>query len=174
MSGNMQIQTDVLGGLLFINEKDVYKRLGAFLSEERAGDNKNYSELMKPADMKPYTAVSFREQDGEKLPNVLTPAFEARELVLQFAITAPDRDAFMDRYNRFLTLLKTGESGWLRITVPELRRTYRVYYMGCTGWKQLTDFGGEVVARFSVKFREPKPHQSLFIAAIDNDIEIVP
>ena len=45
----MQIQTDVLGGLLFINEKDVYKRFGAFLSEERAGTIKIHGRFLSRA-----------------------------------------------------------------------------------------------------------------------------
>ena len=68
---------DILEGLLFINDQDVYKTCGAFLTEDKAGDNTNYATLLTPPKMKAYTAVSFREQDGEKLPDKLTPAFEA-------------------------------------------------------------------------------------------------
>ncbi len=31
-------------------------------------------------------------------------------------------------------------------------RSYRMYYKDCTDYTQLTDFGGEVIAKFSVRF----------------------
>ena len=66
---------DILKGLLLINGVDVFVDYGAFLAEEKAGDTKNYSALLKPPSAKPHTAVSFREKDGEKLPDALLPAW---------------------------------------------------------------------------------------------------
>ena len=57
---------DVLKGLLLINDVDIFTDYGAFLVEEKPGENKNYSSLLKPPATKTHTAVSFREQDGEK------------------------------------------------------------------------------------------------------------
>ena len=54
---------DILKGLLLINGVDVFVDYGAFLAEEKAGDTKNYSALLKPPSAKPHTAVSFREKD---------------------------------------------------------------------------------------------------------------
>lgn len=145
----------ILDGLLFINSKDVYKTYGAFLSEDKAGDNTNYSALLKPPGMKPYTAVSFRERDGEDLPATLTPAFEARDIELQFAIFGSSKADFISKYTAFVTMLR---SGWLDIRVPELNKTYRMYYSSCSGYTQLTPLEGNVIAgKFKVKFREPKP-----------------
>lgn len=148
---------DVLKGLLLINGVDIFTDYGAFLVEDKPGENKNYSALLKPPSAKPHTAVSFREKDGEKLPETLVPAWEARDVTLCFAIMAADRTQFLSRYSSFLEFLRTGEKGWLTITPAELGRTYRMYYKDCTDYTQLTDFGGEVAAKFSVRFREPVP-----------------
>ena len=105
--------------------------------------------------MKTYTVVSFREQDGEKLPDKLTPAFEARDVTLQFAITGHGQAGFIHNYQAFLTLLK---SGWLNIRLPELGKTYRMYYKESTSYDQLTPLEGTTVAgKIKVKFREPVP-----------------
>lgn len=145
----------MLEGLLYINDKDVFKLYGAYLTEEKEGNFTNYSTLMKLPSMKPYTAVNFREEDGEKLPDKLTPAFEPREVTLNFAITAGSSTEFLTCYRAFATLLK---SGWLNFYLPELEKTFRVYYQSCGDYEQLTTFGnGMVAARFKVKFREPNP-----------------
>lgn len=146
---------DVLSGLLFINSNDVYNAYGAFLAEDNAGDHTNYSALLAPPKMKAYTAVSFREHDGEKLPANLTPAFEARDVTLQFAIVSAGKADYIRKYKDFLTLLK---SGWLDIRLPELSKTYRMYYKESSGYDQLTQLDEETVAaKFKVKFREPVP-----------------
>lgn len=148
---------NVLKGLLLINDVDVFTDYGAFLVEEKVGENKNYSSLLKPPPTKTHTAVSFREQDGEKLPETLVSAWEARDVVLHFAIIASDRQQFLLRYSTFLAFLKAGDKGWLKLYLQELDRTFRLYYKECTDYSQLTDFGREVAAKFSVKFREPSP-----------------
>lgn len=146
---------NILEGLLFINDGDVYKTCGAFLTEDKDGDNTNYAALLMPPKMKAYTAVSFREHDGEKLPANLTPAFEARDITLQFAIIGTGKADYIKKYRDFLTILK---SGWLDIRLPELSKTYRMYYKESTGYDQLTQLNDETVAaKFKVKFREPVP-----------------
>ena len=145
----------ILEGLLFINDQDVYATYGAFLSEDHAGDNTNYSALLKPPAMKPYVAVSFREQDGEKLPDILTPAFEARDISLQFALFADSTADWLARYAAFVEML---HSGWLNIRVPELGKTFRVYYKSCSQYSQLTPLDGGITAgKFTVIFHEPTP-----------------
>ena len=146
---------EILKGLLYINNKDVYSEYGAFLTEDAAGKYGNYSELLTPPKTKPYTAVSFREDDGEKLPDTLPPqAFEARDVTLYFAVTADTPQIFMQKYSSFVNFLK---SGWLNIRLPELNKTYKMYYRDCTGYEQLTPIDGRVVAKFKVKLREPVP-----------------
>ncbi len=148
---------EVLEGLLFINKKDVFKEYGVFLHEDKAGAHTNYNELLKPPSMKDYVAVSFRERDGEQLPeNLPMPRFEARDVTLQFTLLADTKAEFMNRYTAFIALLR---SGWLDIRLPELERTYRMYYKDCTGYEQLSYLKEEAVyaAQFKVKFREPQP-----------------
>lgn len=151
---------DIREGLLYINDKDVFKTYGAFLTEEKEGDFTNYSALLKPPAMKPHTAVSFREEDGEKLPEILTPAFEPRDVTLFFAILAESKADYLKKYMALVDLLKTGGdgTGWLNIRLPELDKTFRMYYQSCSDYSQLTTLeGGEVAAWFKVKLREPQP-----------------
>ena len=146
---------EILEGLLFINDTDVYTGYGAFLTEDSPGNFSNYSELLKPAKMKPYTAVDFREENGEKLPDILPdPAYEARDVTLYFAIMADTAAVFLSRYSDFLRLLK---SGWLDLRLPELGKTYRMYYKDSPGYEQLTPIDGKVAAKFKVTLREPGP-----------------
>ncbi len=146
---------NVLEGLLYINDQDVYAAYRAFLSEDQQGQHTNYSALLKPPAMKAYVAVDFREHDGEKLPEQLTPAFEPRDITLQFAIMADSKAEFVSRYSAFVAMLR---SGWLEMRLPELNRTYRVYYQSCTEYSQLTYLDDDTVAgKFKVKFREPIP-----------------
>ncbi len=147
----------VLEGLLFINEKDVCREYGVFLHEDKAGAHTNYNELLKPPSMKDYVAVSFRERDGEQLPDTLPmPRIEPRDVTLQFTLLADTKAEFMNRYTAFIALLR---SGWLDVRLPELDRTYRMYYKDCTGYEQLSYLEQEAVyaAQFKVKFREPQP-----------------
>lgn len=149
---------DILKGLLFINDTDVFVTYGAFLAEdEGASEEVNYSALLSPPEVKEYSAVDFRELDGEKLPATLLPRFKPRDVTLQFAIVAENKAQFLYRYSSFILFLKNGVNGWLTFRLLELNRTYRFYYKKATEYKQLTDLSGEVAARFDVVFREPEP-----------------
>jgi len=147
---------EVVKGLLYINNKDVYLEYGAFLTEDAEGKYANYSELLSSPKMKPYVSVDFREDDGEKLPdNLPHPAFEPRNVSLNFAILADTGAIFKNKYFAFISFLK---SGWLNIQVPELSKTYKMYFLECSGYEQLTPIdGGQVAAKFKVKLREPVP-----------------
>lgn len=146
---------DIIKGLLQINGRDVFEEYGAFLCHDKQNRNTNYSELLKPPKMKTYTSVDFREEDGEKLPAVLLPRVEARDLTLQFAIVGASREDFLARYDKFLGMLR---SGWLEFFLPDIGRTFRLYYKECSGYKQLTPLSArQVGGKFTVKFREPHP-----------------
>ena len=110
-------------GLLKINGTDMAS-LGCFLYEENAGDHTNYDSLMKPPKMKEYTSVSYRELDGEELPETLLPRYEARDIMLKMAVVADTRAGWFNNYNAVLALLK---SGWLTLDVPEIGRVMKVY-----------------------------------------------
>lgn len=149
---------DIMKGLLFINNRDVWTDFGAWLVEDKEGETKNYSALQKPPATKTHVAVSFREQDGEKLPEKLVQKWEPRDISLKFAVAADDRAAFMSRRDTFVSFLKNGTDGWLEIRVPELGKTYRVHYKDCSDYDHLEDIGnGMVAARFTIKFHEPNP-----------------
>jgi len=78
-----------LTGYMSINGKDTWTEYSAFLCEDKQDDNFNFGELLKPLEMKDYTAVDFRERDGEELPDVLpSPCYKARDVTLYIAVYA--------------------------------------------------------------------------------------
>lgn len=142
---------EMLKGLLYFNDKDAYTQYGVFLTENRCDEHTNIDALLAAPAMKPYLSVSFRELDGEKLPAVLpVPRFEARDMTLYFCLCVETAEDYQNRYAAFVSLLKSGR---LSIRVPNLNRTYKVYYKELSGYEQLS----ETTARFKVKFREPEP-----------------
>lgn len=143
---------------LYINGKDAWTTYKVFLAEDRAGDNRNYSEILTPPPTKERKAVSYPEEDGERLPKTLSPALEARDITLSFALIADNKAAFFAAYKAFLSALKTGDKGWLTLRIVDLDKTIEVYYLSASSYRQLSTFtGGVVAARFDIKFREPKP-----------------
>jgi hypothetical protein len=146
---------EILKGLLLINGTDVYLEYGAFLTEDKPAEHTNYTALLRPANMKSYAAVSFREDNGEKLPETLLSRSEARDVTLQFAIIANSTTSFKTKYKGFIQFLK---SGWLNINVTELGETFKMYFSACSDYEQLTSVSTTAVAaKFKVKLREPNP-----------------
>lgn len=144
--------------LLYINGLDAYATWGVFLAEDKPSERRNYAQLLTPPPTKARQAVSFAEEDGERLPRDLAPAHDARDLTLTFALTAPSKSAFLTRYSAFLQALKTGQKGWLELRLTELAKTYTLYYLSASSYRQLTPLeGGAVAALIDIKFREPKP-----------------
>ena len=92
----------ILEGLLTINGVDIYKEYNAFLAEDSAAGHSNYDELLKVPAMKAYTTVSFREENGERLPDVLPePHYEARDVTLQFGILTGTKEEW---YRKVVTV----------------------------------------------------------------------
>lgn len=148
---------DILEGLLYINDVDVYKEYGVFLAEKAQDGHENYDALLAPSDTKEQTAVNIREEDGEKLPDTLVVTFKPRDVTLYFAVNAGSRAEFLKRRSDFLAFLRKGRGGWLDFHLPEAGRTFRFYLKSFPSWEQLA-FGEEFsAARFQVTFREPKP-----------------
>ena len=76
-----------LTGYMVINGKDAWTEYSAFLCEDRPEDSTNMAELLKPPEMKEYTAVDFRERNGEELPQQLPlPRCKPRDLTLYLAV----------------------------------------------------------------------------------------
>ena len=139
---------DALKGVFKINGRDLWTDFGIFLAEEHAGDHNNYSEILKPAKVKKNVAVAFREEQGERYAN---------DVELLFAITAPDKSTFIQRYKSFLTLLKPQNGGWLSVSLPGLGLTMRMFYLESSTPTLLTAVEGEnyQASLLKVKFREP-------------------
>lgn len=148
---------DALKGVFKINGRDLWTDFGIFLAEEHAGDHNNYSEILKPAKVKKNVAVAFREEQGERYANDLQPRSEGRDVELLFAITAPDKSTFIQRYKSFLTLLKPQNGGWLSVSLPGLGLTMRMFYLESSTPTLLTAVEGEAyqASLLKVKFREP-------------------
>lgn len=151
----------ILEGLLTINGVDVYKEYNAFLAEDSAASHTNYDELLKVPAMKAYTAVSFREENGERLPDVLPePHYEARDVTLQFGILTETKEEWYQKYVAFLSFLK---SGWLVFSLPELGTTYRLYFKSSMTHQMVSPFknGDKVYGKLKLKFREPNPYTAI-------------
>lgn len=157
----------ILEGLLIINGVDIYKEYSAFLAEDSAGAHTNYDELLKVPAMKAYTVVSFREENGERLPDSLPePHYEARDVTLQFGILTDTKTEWYQKYIAFQAFLK---SGWLVFSLPELGTTYRMYFKSCSTQQMVTPFkvGSRIYGKMEMKFREPNPYQT--IDPLNND-----
>lgn len=148
---------DILQGLLFINDIDVYILFGVFLAEKERNGQDNYSALFKPSRTKEQVAISVREQAGEMLPAVLNVQFEARDVTLYFGIEADSRAQFLTRRADFIDFLRTGDNGWLNFRLTEINRTFRFYLKDIPNWEQLTFEDNLSFGRFQITFREPNP-----------------
>ena len=146
---------EVEKGLFYINDIDM-ATYGCFLWEENAGDHTNYDSLMRPPKMKEYTSVSYRELDGEELPDLLLTRYEARDITLKMAIAAETRVKWFEYYNAVIALLK---SGWLKVNVPEIGRVMKAYMKEYSKYGHFTNLAGtgQQIAGFTVTLREPKP-----------------
>lgn len=157
----------ILERLLTINGVDIYKEYNAFLAEDSAAGHSNYDELLKVPAMKAYTTVSFREENGERLPDVLPePHYEARDVTLQFGILTGTKEEWYRKFVAFQTFLG---SGWLVLSLPELGTTYRMYFKSCTNQQMMTPFkiGDKFYGKMKMKFREPNPYTT--IDPLNND-----
>lgn len=149
---------EVLAGLFLVNGTDIYTEYGAFLAEEAENGSVNYDSLLQFPDLKEQPKVSLQDEDGERTPDAVTQAYEARDITLQFAIAAPDARKFLTRYFAFMRFLKEGNDGWLTLQLTDIGLQFRVYLVSSPGYSQLVPFGrGEVAATFTVKFHEPQP-----------------
>ncbi len=150
---------EALEGLVTINGTDIWKEYGAFLTEEKKGGRENLTAIMAPAKAKSHVGVNIRENNGTKYSAKLDVKSEERDVTLHFAIFAPTREEWLERYRAFITLLKQGKDGWLTIRFRQLGLTMRVFYVSSTAYKPLSCLwkDGVQASRFKVTFREPEP-----------------
>lgn len=150
---------ETLEGLVTINDIDIWKEYGAFLTEEKKGGRENLTALMAPSKAKSHVGVNIRERDGSRYSARLDVRNEERDVTLHFAIYARTVDDWLKRYRAFITLLKRGKDGWLIFRFRQLDLTMRMFYVDCPGYTPLTYLWREGVqtSRFKVTFREPVP-----------------
>lgn len=148
-----------LDGLVTINGTDIWKEFGAFLTEEKKGGRENLNAILKASKVKSHVGVDIREHNGTKYSAKLDVRNQERDITLHFAIFAPTVEEWIDRYGKFLELVKQGKDGWLTMRLPTLGLTMRLFYVENTDFKSLTYLWKEGVqaGRFKVKFREPEP-----------------
>ena len=115
-----------LAGNMTINDKDAWTEYFAFLYEDKQEDNFSINELLKPLEMKDYTAVDFRERNGEELPDVLpSPCYKARDVTLYMAVYGSTLQECNTRRAALMTVLRAG---WVNLKVKDLPTTYKLYY----------------------------------------------
>jgi hypothetical protein len=148
---------EILQGLLFINNIDVYVQYGVFLAEKDRNGHENYDALFKPSKTKEQVAINVREQNGEMLPATLNVQFEARDVTLYFGIEAATRVQFLTRRTNFIEFLRTGTSGWLNFRLTEINKTFVFYLKDIPVWEQLKFDDSLSFSRFQITFREPNP-----------------
>lgn len=139
-------------GLMTINGTDAWQ-YKAFLCEMSKEANFNLGELTKRPGMKAYTSVSFREENGERLPEELpSPCYEPIDRTLQVCITGNDRTACVANHNTFMNILK---GGWLELSISGFG-THKVYYREVTSVAWFMD-DHACACILKIKFREPVP-----------------
>lgn len=150
---------ETLEGLVIINGTDIWKEYGVFLTEEKKGGRENLTAIMTPAKVKSHVGVNIREHNGTKYSETLMQRSEERDVTLHFALFAGTRREWLSRYVAFISFLKEGDGGWLRVHLPALELTMRMFYVDTSSYSPLTYLWKEGVqaSRFKVKFREPEP-----------------
>lgn len=144
---------------MIINHRCIWDHYGAFLAERKAGGMDNLKALLRAPKAKPHLGTDFREMPGTQYATQLDVQPMERDLTLHFCILAGSTQEWMDRYQRFIDMLRTGQDGWLDIQFPTLGIGIRAFYLEAMEpepvtclWRQ-----GQQAVRFKVKFREPIP-----------------
>lgn len=150
----------ILGGLVKINNVDIWLQYGVFLTEKKKGGKDNLKAITRASKVKPHVGVNIREENGVKYSKKLTVKNEEREVTLHFALVADNREAWWTNYTGFIRFLKQGADGWLDVMFTELGLTLRMFYVDSSDPEPLTCLwkaGGKQASRFKIKFKEPNP-----------------
>ena len=149
----------ILSGLVLINNVDIWKKYGAFLTESRAGGRDNMKALLKPSKTKAHIGVDIREENGTKYSRELKIANVEREVTLHFALIANTPDEWYENYRNFMDFIKKGNKGWLTLMLPKMGFTFDFFYLDSTSFEPLTTLWqvGKQASRFKIKFKEPHP-----------------
>ena len=127
-------------GQLYINNKDAWITWGAFLVSDSL-DN-----LMLPPSPKSYTENDFRSQDGKQVFIVNTKK-EARDVQVEFCISATTQAAYLAAYKSFVNELSGGV---ITMRIPLLNTEYKLTVSNYLSLGYYGKFG-----KLAIRFNEP-------------------
>ena len=149
----------ILGGLVLINNVDIWVRYGAFLTEKKKGGKDNLKAILRASKVKAHIGVNVREENGRKYSSSLTVVNDERDVTLHFALFADSQSEWWQKYRDFINFIKQGDKGWLNVKFTDLGLTLRMFYLDSTEPEPLTCLWkeGKQASRFKIKFKEPNP-----------------
>lgn len=149
----------ILGGLVLINNVDIWVRYGAFLTEKKKGGKDNLKAILRASKVKAHIGVNVREENGRKYSSSLTVVNDERDVTLHFALFADSQSEWWQKYRDFINFIKQGDKGWLNVKFTDLGLTLRMFYLDSTEPEPLTYLWreGKQASRFKIKFKEPNP-----------------
>lgn len=149
----------ILGGLVLINNVDIWVRYGAFLTEKKKGGKDNLKAILRASKVKAHVGVNVREENGRKYSSSLTVVNDERDVTLHFALFADSQSEWWQKYRDFVNFIKQGDKGWLNVKFTDLGLTLRMFYLDSTEPEPLTCLWkeGKQASRFKIKFKEPNP-----------------
>lgn len=149
----------ILGGLVLINNVDIWARYGIFLTEKKKGGKDNLKAILRASKVKAHVGVNVREENGRKYSSSLTVVNDERDVTLHFALFANTQAEWWQKYRDFINFIKQGDKGWLNVRFADLGLTLRMFYLDSTEPEPLTCLWreGKQASRFKIKFKEPNP-----------------
>ena len=112
----------ILGGLVLVNNVDIWDSYGVFLTEKKKGGKDNLKEILRASKVKPHVGVNIREENGRKYSSSLTVVNDERDITLHFALFAETKDEWWQKYRDFIGFIKQGEKGWLNVNRQAVSR----------------------------------------------------
>lgn len=149
----------ILGGLVLINNVDIWTKYGVFLTEKKKGGKDNLKAILRASKVKSHVGVNIREENGRKYSSSLTVVNDERDVTLHFALFADSQAEWWQKYRDFINFIKQGNNGWLNVKFTDLGLTLRMFYLDSTEPEPLTCLWkeGKQASRFKIKFKEPNP-----------------
>lgn len=149
----------ILGGLVLINNVDIWVKYGVFLTEKKKGGKDNLKAILRASKVKAHVGVNVREENGRKYSSSLTVVNDERDVTLHFALFADSQSEWWQKYRDFISFLKQGDKGWLNVKFTDLGLALRMFYLDSTEPEPLTCLWkeGKQASRFKIKFKEPNP-----------------
>lgn len=110
----------------------------------------SYNSLLSPAPLKEWVANDPINSDGVEYMVPKKPLVAERTVDLIFGITGKDKEDFIDKYNRFLSVI---QGGIIKLYVPDIGKNYHLKYEQCTSF----DHYHLRSCKLAIKFTEPNP-----------------